>query len=158
MGTHLDCPAHCTSHSAAASAAQSPEMTAEPVAPSQSQGVAILLIDDEPSMQRALRRILQRDGYDITTVVNGLEGLAALEMRPYEVILCDIRMPYLDGPGFYDELQRRYPHLVSRLIFFTGDVMSTEVQAFFAQIDRPYLIKPFKAHEVRRLVQQVLEA
>lgn len=129
-----------------------------PAAPSQAQGVAILLIDDESGMQHALGRLLQRDGHDVTTADNGLEGLAALEERPYEVILCDMRMPDLDGPGFYRELERRYPHLISRIIFITGDVLSPEVQIFFTQVDPPYLLKPFKAQEVRRVIQQVLEA
>jgi hypothetical protein len=55
-----------------------------------------------------------------------------------------MRMPDLDGPGFYHELERRHPHLVSRVIFLTGDVMSPESAAFFARIDCPRLEKPFK--------------
>jgi two-component system NtrC family sensor kinase len=118
----------------------------------------ILLIDDEPGVQHALQRLLQRSGHEITLAANGHEGLAALETGAYEVILCDIRMPDLDGPGFYREVERRYPHLVSRVIFLTGDVLSPEAQAFFAQVACPRLVKPFQAQEVRRLIQQVLEA
>ena len=85
-----------------------------------------------------------------------MEGLAALEAGSYEVILCDIRMPHLDGPGFYHEVEQRYPHLLSRLIFLTGDVLGEEAAAFFAQVDCPRLIKPFRAQEVREVIQQVL--
>ena len=111
----------------------------------------------DPRRSIALRRLLQRSGYDITAAANGLEGLAALQAHSYEVILCDLRMPALDGPGFYHELERRYPHLVSRIIFLTGDALSPEAAAFFAQVDCPHLLKPFKAQEVRRVIQQVLE-
>jgi CheY-like chemotaxis protein len=90
-------------------------------------------------------------------VANGLEGLAALREQAYDVILCDMRMPGLDGPGLYRELERHYPHLLSRVIFITGDVLSPEAQAFFAQVDCPRLVKPFRSQEVRRLLQQVLE-
>jgi CheY-like chemotaxis protein len=69
-----------------------------------------------------------------------------------------MRMPDLDGPGFYRELERRHPHLLSRLIFLTGDVLSSQAQAFFDQVARPRLVKPFRAQEVRRVIQQVLEA
>ena len=86
-----------------------------------------------------------------------MEGLAALEARSYEVILCDMRMPHLDGRGFYRELEQRYPHLLSRLVFLTGDVLSPEAEAFFAHVNRPRLIKPFRAQEVRRIIQQVLK-
>jgi signal transduction histidine kinase/ActR/RegA family two-component response regulator len=134
-----------------------PQAPLQPEA-AQTQPGTILLIDDEASVQRALRRLLQRSGHDITTAANGQEGLAALEARSYEVILCDMRMPDLDGPGFYRELEQRHAHLVSRVIFLTGDTLSPEAQAFFAQVDRPRLLKPFKAQDVRRVIQQVLEA
>lgn len=70
----------------------------------------------------------------------------------------NLRMPGLNGPGFYRELERSYPHLLSRLIFLTGDVLSPEAQTFFDQANCLRLVKPFRAEEVRRLIQQVLEA
>jgi two-component system NtrC family sensor kinase len=135
-----------------------PEAGPEPEEPAQRQRGTILLIDDEPGVQRALQRLLQRSGHEITTATNGQEGLAALEARTFEVILCDMRMPDLDGPGFYRELARRYPHLQSRIVFLTGDVLSPEAQAFFAHVDRPRLVKPFRAQKVRQVIQQVLAA
>jgi CheY-like chemotaxis protein len=129
-----------------------------PAAPVPAQRGTILLIDDEPGMRRVLRRLLQRSGYEVTTATNGREGLLALQAHAYEVILCDMRMPDLDGPGFYRELEHHYPHLLSRLVFVTGDTLSAESQAFFTQVDCPCLIKPFKAEEVRRVIQQVLAA
>ena len=45
-------------------------------------------------------------------------------MRSYDLILSDIKMPELDGPGFYRELERGYPHLLRRLGFLTGDTLS----------------------------------
>jgi two-component system NtrC family sensor kinase len=155
-------PGHGTTVSvtlpAAAPEAQVPEMAPEPEAPAQPHRGTVLLIDDEPGVQRALQQLLQRSGHDITTAANGQEGLAALEGRAYEVILCDMHMPDLDGPGFYHALEQRHPCLVSRVIFLTGDVLSPEAEAFFAQVDRPRLIKPFNAQAVRRMIAQVLEA
>jgi two-component system NtrC family sensor kinase len=133
------------------------ETVPEPPALEPAHRGAILIIDDEPGITQALRRLLARNGHALTTAANGREGLAALAERAYAVILCDMRMPDLDGPGFYREVARRYPHLQSRIIFLTGDVLSPEAEAFFAQDARPRLIKPFKATEVRRMVQQVLE-
>jgi CheY-like chemotaxis protein len=138
--------------------AQIPEVAPEPAAPVQAAHASILLIDDEAAMHRALVPLLRRSGHDITSAANGQEGLAALEARAYEVILCDMRMPDLDGPGFYRELERRQPHLLPRVVFLTGDVLSTEAQAFFAQVDNRRLEKPFKAAAVRQVIQQVLEA
>lgn len=135
----------------------SPEAPLEPAAPSQTQGAAILLIDDEVGVQKALKRLLQRSGHDVTTANHGREGLTALEGRSYDVILCDMRMPDLDGPGFYHELERYHPELLSRIIFLTGDTLTPEAQTFFARVDRSYLVKPFKIQDVRRAIQRVLE-
>jgi two-component system NtrC family sensor kinase len=134
----------------------SPEAPPEPAVPDQAPGKAILIIDDELGVQKALRRVLQRSGHDVTTANNGHEGLAAIEERSYEVILCDMRMPDLDGPGFYRELEHRHPRLLSRIIFLTGDTLSPEAQAFFAQVDCPRLLKPFNAQKIRQAIQQAL--
>jgi CheY-like chemotaxis protein len=76
-----------------------PEAAPEPASPALAPGRAILLIDDEAIIAQSLRRLLQRGGHDVTTAATGLEGLAALDERAYAVILCDMRMPDLDGPG-----------------------------------------------------------
>jgi two-component system NtrC family sensor kinase len=143
---------------AAVSEAHVSEVTSVAAAPEQTARASILLIDDEPGVQRALQRLLTRSGHEVTTAANGLKGLAALETRPYEVILCDMRMPELDGPGFYRELERRYPHLLSRLVFLTGDVLGPEAQTFFARVDNLRLEKPFRAQAVRQVIQQILAA
>jgi two-component system CheB/CheR fusion protein len=135
---------------------QLPEAAPEPVEPVRASGTSILLIDDEPNVQRSLRRVLQRSGYEVTTAGTGQEGLVALEERSYAVILCDMRMPDLDGAGFYRELERRYPQLLPCLIFLTGDVLSPETQGFLAQVDNLRLKKPCRAQEVRRAIEQVL--
>jgi hypothetical protein len=48
--------------------------------------------------------------------------------------------------------------LLPRIIFLTGDTLTQEAQVFFAQVDRPRLIKPFNIQDVRRVIEQVLEA
>jgi hypothetical protein len=57
----------------------------------------ILVIDDEPSMVRALTGLLRRDGYCVDTASNGRHALAQLQERHYDVIVCDLQMPVLDG-------------------------------------------------------------
>ena len=97
-------------------------------------------------------------GHGIIMASNGHEGLEAIRKGSYDVILCDVRMPGLDGPGLYRELEQHYPHLLSRMIFLTGDVLSPEARDFFEQVDCLRLIKPFRAREVRQLIQQMLAA
>jgi CheY-like chemotaxis protein len=118
---------------------------------------SILLIDDEPSFVRALARLLQRDGYIVATAGNGRSGLAALQGKRYDVILCDLRMPELDGRAFYAHVQQRAPSLCQRVIFLTGDSSAAEHQAFFTQCGRPWLDKPCSTAAIRHAIAQVLE-
>jgi signal transduction histidine kinase/CheY-like chemotaxis protein len=119
---------------------------------------AILVVDDEPGIAKALTRLLCRDGHTVDTATNGRLALAKLQERPYDLILSDLRMPDLDGPGLYRTLEEHAPQLCRRFIFLTGDTLSPETLAFFAQSGVLRLTKPFTAAEVRRAIQQVLQA
>jgi CheY-like chemotaxis protein len=117
----------------------------------------ILIVDDEPGIVRALAHLLRRDGHTVDTAANGELALAKLQTQAYDLILCDLRMPKLDGPGLYQALRQQHPHLLRRMIFLTGDTLSEEARAFLEQTEVPRLSKPFHAVEVRQLVQQVLQ-
>jgi two-component system NtrC family sensor kinase len=122
------------------------------------RGQTILLVDDELRLARALARLLCRDGHTVDTVANGRLALAQLQERAYDLILCDLRMPELDGPGLYRVLAQQYPHLLRRCIFLTGDTLSSETLSFIAQHRVLRLTKPFTMAEVRRVIQQALHA
>ena len=77
----------------------------------------ILLVDDEPVIANALARLLRRDGYTVDIAANGRLALMKLQERSYDLILSDLRMPELDGPGLYRALETRYPQLCQRFIF-----------------------------------------
>ena len=57
----------------------------------------ILIIDDERSIRRALREILEFEEYDVFEAENGQEGLDLLKANQYDLVFCDIKMPLLDG-------------------------------------------------------------
>ena len=117
----------------------------------------ILVIDDEPSVVRALAALLRRDGYRVATAHNGRHALAQLQEQPYDVIVCDLRMPELDGPAFYTILTRQYPALRQRVIFLTGDPGDEVSTPFLTQSGRPWLHKPSPIATIRRVIQHVLQ-
>jgi len=94
----------------------------------------------------------------VETAANGARALDKLGTRGYDLILSDIKMPELDGPGLYRELARRYPGLRQRVIFFTGDMLNPATEAFLEETGAPSLTKPFDMDEVRRAVQRALRA
>ena len=118
--------------------------------------VKILLIDDETSFVRALVRLLHHEGYTVDTADNGHQALPKLRTQRYDVILCDLRMPALDGPTLYTLVQQQSPAVCQRIIFVTGDILNLESTAFLAQCGQPYLYKPCTAAAVREVIQQQL--
>jgi CheY-like chemotaxis protein len=92
----------------------------------------------------------------VDTAANGRQALTRLQERAYDLILSDLRMPELDGPGFYRALEQQYPALCRRFLFLTGDTLSPETLAFFEQTEVPRLIKPFDAAGLRRAIRQLL--
>jgi CheY-like chemotaxis protein len=118
----------------------------------------ILVIDDEPSIVRGLARLLRRDGHRVETAANGQRALALLHERRYDVIMCDLDMPDLDGPAFYALLTQQYPALRQRVIFLTGDTGGAANRAFLTQSGRPWLRKPSPIMTIRRAIQDVLQA
>src|SRR5262249_57802381 len=87
-------------------------------------GKAISVLGDDVGTAKALGRLFTRGGHSVDTAANGHLALVQLRQRPYDLILCDLRMPKLDGPGLYRSLAQDQPQLLPRLIFVTGDTLS----------------------------------
>jgi DNA-binding NtrC family response regulator len=120
-------------------------------------GKAILIVDDEAGIRNGLAYLLRRNGYKVDTAANGRLAFTKLQEQVFDLILCDLRMPELDGPGLYQELAYHQPQLSQRMIFLTGDTLSPETKEFLERTDIPRLTKPFTAAEVRRAVAQALQ-
>ncbi|MFQ5899412.1 MAG: response regulator, partial [Candidatus Methylomirabilia bacterium] len=121
-------------------------------------GKTILVVDDEQEMAGLLAEMLSADGHQVDTAADGAMALDKLRERAYDVIVGDIRMPTLDGPGLYRELERCHPELSRRIIFITGDELGPETREFLDTTGAPKLGKPFDQEDLRRAVERVLRA
>lgn len=135
---------------AAPAEAAPPEETAAPATG------AVLVVDDEETIQGLLTGVLTLDGHRVEAVGNGRLALERLEQGAFDLIITDIKMPDLDGIGLYQAIQERWPHLRDRVIFTTGDTVSRATRDFLQSAGNPVLAKPFKIREVRELVNRVL--
>lgn len=118
-------------------------------------GGRVLVVDDEPEIGEVIGDFLAGSGLAVETTASGREGLERLLARPYDVVICDLRMPELDGPTLFAEVGRLRPELLSRFVFVTGDLLSESSSAFLEGCGRPYLEKPLLPAQVRRLVAAV---
>lgn len=117
----------------------------------------VLVVDDDRRLADVVAQVLKSEGYAVDTARDGMEALARLTQRQYDVIVTDFRMPKLDGAGLYRELGRRHPALRNRVIFITGDGSNPDTRRFLAEVGAPALHKPFDMDELRRTVGEALD-
>jgi len=112
----------------------------------------ILIIEDEADVAIVMSELLEADGHIATIAMSGEEGLRAVQRRDYDLIFCDIRMPVLDGPGFYHAMAKLRPNMVPRLAFVTGDYLSQRARRFLDGTGCPSIEKPVSPDDLRRLI------
>ena len=116
----------------------------------------VLVVDDEESLRHLLKVILGRAGYEVLTATNGAEALEVLEREEdLSLVLCDVRMPKLDGLGFLDRLgeRRRRIHTVMMSAYGSND-LALEAMKKGAY---DYVNKPFKPDEILLTLRKVEE-
>jgi len=106
----------------------------------------VLVIDDEAAMRHMLRLVLERDGYLVSEAPHGRAGLEKLQQAAYDYILCDIRMPELDGPGFLREKERC--QLGGTVIMMSAYGTIDTAVACMQQGAYDYVSKPFRPDEI----------
>lgn len=121
-----------------------------------SGGRRILVVDDEPEIAETLAEILELDGHVVDLADGGNSALQRIANSDYDLILTDLRMPSLDGPGLFRELEKRYPHLCSRVVVITGDTLQATASDFLKETGLPLIEKPFIPGDVSRVVSEAL--
>jgi two-component system NtrC family sensor kinase len=116
----------------------------------------VLIVDDEEDIRHMLAEILADDGHVVEQASNGREALERLSESRFDLVISDLIMPQLDGPGLYEELCRRDLAMASHLLFITGDTLSASARAFLQRVHRPAIEKPFVPADVRRAVRAAL--
>ncbi len=107
----------------------------------------VLVIDDEPAVGRALRRMLS--GHDVTLSGPGDDAIGLVLSGAYDAFLCDVMMPGLSGLEIYARVRERDPALVRRFVFVTGGAFTSEAEEFLASVPNEVIRKPFSAESVR---------
>ncbi len=115
----------------------------------------ILIIDDEAPMRHMLRMVLERDGYTVSEAMSGQQGLDRLRSAHYALVLCDIRMPEMDGLTFLKEKQAQQFGGTVIMMSAYGSV-DTAVECM-KQGAYDYISKPFRPDEILLTVRKAEE-
>jgi len=118
--------------------------------------VKVLLVDDDESSLRVLRKMLEAEGLAVDVSTSGSDALARLLQTRYDSILCDMRMPGMTGKDFYFRLKEEFPEYATRLVFLTGDVASTTTWEFIEERRLPYLLKPLNMEAFRQKLREIV--
>jgi two-component system NtrC family sensor kinase len=119
-------------------------------------GRRVLVVEDEPGLASAVCDALTDAGFLVDRAADGEEALGYVRERPYDLVICDLKMPRLDGRAFYRAIAATAPELAARLIFVTGDVVGTDAERFLEESGCPWLAKPFRLGDLLGAARDVL--
>src|SRR3954469_19516695 len=115
----------------------------------------ILIVDDEPTMLRYLRTLLEVEGYRVETATNGAEALQRLQQAPTpDLLLLDVLMPVLDGLQTLEQVRNLHPQLKVVMLSCVSDTRKV-VQAIRLGA-QDYLTKPFQKADLDAIIDQCI--
>ncbi|MEO0606154.1 MAG: response regulator, partial [Myxococcota bacterium] len=128
------------------------EVTPPPPARAPEAVGRVLVVDDEPMIGRAVKRMLAPD-YEVVVATTGAEGLERLTANPsWALVLLDLMMPGMGGVEVYEEIERQLPALVSKVVVVTGGIYTNQAHQFLERTSCATLRKPFDADDLHRAI------
>ena len=124
--------------------------------PASAAGASVLVIEDEVALGTAVAEALVDAGFIVDRAGDGLEALDRVRARDYDLIVCDLKMPRLDGPSFFRELEKENAPMTRRILFVTGDVAGTDAERFLEDSGCRWLAKPFRLRDLLRTASDLI--
>ncbi|HEX6598475.1 MAG TPA: ATP-binding protein [Gemmatimonadaceae bacterium] len=119
-------------------------------------GIRLLFVDDEPALRNGMKAYGELRGFTVLTAADGNAALETTRSVGVDAIVCDLRMPGMDGIAFHEQLLQERPGLAARTVFITGDVV-TSVAARGSVSRQPVLTKPFVFDRIEEAVIAVMK-
>src|SRR5258705_1243682 len=129
----------------------------EPAPAERQEQLRVLVVDDEPHILHYMQATLESWGHEVVLAHDGSQALKRALMQPFDLIICDLRMPRLGGREMFHTLARMHPTVADRIIFATGDTVRGDTLQFLEELGRPFLQKPFKLDALRRVLAGVVK-
>ncbi len=116
----------------------------------------VLVVDDEPAVASALRRVLSPQ-HEVAVCGSAEEAIEAIGRgERFDAILCDLMMPGMTGMDLHEALARDAPDQASRMIVLTGGAFTDRSREFLARVPLPVCEKPFDSGALREIVRNVV--
>jgi len=118
----------------------------------------VLVVDDDEMITDLVKSILEEEGFFVKAAKDGEEALKRIEANDYDIILLDFRMPNMNGFQFYEWLKDNRHEYIDKLVFFSGDTHSEDVEHFLQLTGKKCVSKPFNMQEFIAIVNETLMA
>ena len=118
---------------------------------------AILIVEDDASIRRLVRMVLERLGYSVEVAADGVEAVLKMGLVEFDVIILDLMMPNLDGFAFINTLVENDPERLRRIIV-TSAASPAIIRERLAGRPFDFLMKPFDINELSRRVRACIDA
>ena len=115
----------------------------------------LLIIDDEENMRHMLTAMLKNFGYTVEAAADGRKGLSVMDEADFDFVLCDIKMPNMDGMAFLEEARKRKGETTIIMMSAYGSIETAVAAMKNGAYD--YISKPFKADEVQMTLKKAEE-
>jgi two-component system NtrC family sensor kinase len=120
------------------------------------RGSRVLLVEDERALATAVAEGLSDAGLEVDHAGDGEEAFARVRRGNYDAVICDMKMPRVDGMMLYRAIAAATPTLARRVIFVTGDVAGTDAERFLEESGCRWLAKPFRLADLLTALRDVL--
>ncbi len=119
-------------------------------------GAPVLVVEDEPALAEAVADALTDAGFRVDRAADGQEALERVNASVYDLVICDLKMPRVDGQTFYRTVAETMPSLTHRIVFVTGDVAGTDAELFLEETGCRWLAKPFRLGDLLSVARDVV--
>jgi len=116
----------------------------------------VLVVEDEPTVAQLIADVLRDEGFQVEVLPDGRRAPERAASAEFDLVICDVKMPGLDGPHFYRSLVLAGNPLKDRFLFVTGDALAAQTREFLEKNRLPYVAKPFRMEELTEKVERVL--
>ena len=120
------------------------------------RGASVLLVEDERLLAAAVADALSEAGLSVDHAGDGEEALVRIRERDYDVVICDLKLPRVNGMMLYRAIAVATPALARRVIFVTGDVAAADADRFLVESGCRWLVKPFRIGDLLLAVRETL--
>jgi DNA-binding NtrC family response regulator len=115
----------------------------------------IMIIDDEPIVGKRIKRLLEKEGYEVASFIEGQSALNELSQSHFDIVVTDLKMEGIDGLNILKTVKEQYHD--TKVIIITGVGKWLTATEAFDKGAFDFIIKPFKIEELKNAIQRAVK-